>query len=507
MLAINVYSAITVCFVVFQSFDSDEFALSSLKFFLPSRKKIQSEFVLPPIRYLPNYSDISNTGSGSKMGVANSEDSCNSNDSPHGINHSFAISTERTVFGRMSVEAPVSALSTVTKHSNTLHPNRQERAQKETLGTYHAHHRRCVVEKVLRSYSCSSSNEGRRAFSSLPASSSKRRFPLTSIATQKKLESSSTLRRAVLPRRRRLLCGEKYAKRFGHSVVAKHDLVEIMLQRAMADTTKGGKLAEEFLRRDCLGVDNSGSGCTRTTYSDAVGREGTQGFHTNNDDIDSATIFRQLNILKRGGYWKYLLREDAQEEEQHWDEERLNRFRKEANKENFPRASHPNTRIAYRSQREWEWDDEEDYEEEGRTHRNSINLFVGSALKISNTNDIDIKCIGFRVHTVTKDGWMCSSEQFCCGNNNCNGATGGSTKQQQQQQHLVLLHLPGKLAVLGRQGMCIRGMDLMKRRDNGAVEPHTHHLANTGNGNGHGILGDHPSTATDHLLLFGRISL
>jgi hypothetical protein len=280
-----------------------------------------------------------------------------------------------------------------------------------------------------------------------------------------------------------------------------------MLQRAMTDR------AEDYLHMHCLGVHNSSSGCTRTIYSAAVGREVAQGIHTNNDGIDSATIFRQLNILKTGGYWKYLLLEDAQEEEQDWDEEMLpeersNRVRKEASKENSPRASHPNTCIGYRNQREWEWDDEEDYEdyeEEGRTHRNSINPFVGSALQISNKNDIGIECIGFRVQTVTKDGWMCSSEQFCCGSNNCNGATAGSTRHQ--QQHLVLLHLPSKLAALGRHGMYMRGMDLMKRRDNGAVEPHTHHHANTGYGNGNGILGDHPSTITDHCLLFGRISL
>jgi hypothetical protein len=466
------------------------------------------------------------------MNVANSNDSCNSIDSSHGVNDAFAISTERTVFARTSVEAPVVELLTVTKHSNDLYPNRQERAKIATLGRHHAHHRRCVVEKVLQSHSCSSANEGSKTFSSLPVSSSKRRLPLTSIVTRKKLASSSTLRRAVLPKRRRQLSGEKYPKRFCHSV-PKHDLVEIMVRRGMAveimvrrgmaDAKKGGKLAEEFVRRQCLGGHNSSNGCTRTTRSAPVRKEGTQGTHTNNDDIDSTTIFRQLNILKRGGYWKYLPREDAQEEEHHWDEERLperrsNLFRKEENKENFPRASHPNTRIAYRSQREWEWDNEEDdddhedYGEEGETHRNSIDPFVGSALEISNKNYIDIECIGFRVHTVTKDGWMCSSEQICCGNNNCDGATAGSTKQQQQQQQpqqqlLVMLHLPSKVATLGRQGMCVRGMDLMKRRNNGVLEPHTHRHANTGYGNGHGILEDRPSTTMNHYLLFGRISL
>jgi hypothetical protein len=59
---------------------------------------------------------------------------------------------------------------------------------------------------------------------------------------------------------------------------------------------------------------------------------------------------------------------------------------------------------------------------------------------------------GIVVRRVTKDGWWVSSSLV-------NG------------EDCHILRLPSKLASLGRDGMKLFGMDLMKRRDNGVLEP------------------------------------
>ena len=167
--------------------------------------------------------------------------------------------------------------------------------------------------------------------------------------------------------------------------------------------------------------------------------------------------------------------------------EQYNLLRREENKENVARTIHPNRRSDYDSQGIWDYEESEDSLEE------EIDPFVGSVLANGNRNTMLGGSIGFRVHAITEDGWMCCLEELApsvC-KKNCNAL---ADEPCATQQTLVLLHLPTKVAALGRQGMFVSGMDLMKRRDNGVLEPHTR------------ILSSNPLTrSTNHL--FGRASL
>jgi hypothetical protein len=318
--------------------------------------------------------------------------------------------------------------------------------------------------------------------------------PLASLVACGTRATNSSLRKAVLPRKRKLkVAGERYRKRFRHSVV-KFGLVEAIVPREMVET------------RDEVGLEREYS---FMSSDHACNTESQTGIHTNND-IDSVAIFRQLNILKRGGYWEHLQRNGTHDEEGHREcetlpDERWNHspFRKDENKENLSRANHPNTLIYYQE------DDDDEDEHDGNP--SSIDPYVGSALAITDKNRTIGNSIVFFVHAITEDGWMCSSQAFCGGNDcGCSDvhnepsaaaeSSSGHHHYHKKHQSLLLLHLPSKVAALGRTGMCVRGVDLMKRRDNGALEPHIHL---TTSGYGHAFLGD--SSLSDPL--FGRISL
>lgn len=233
--------------------------------------------------------------------------------------------------------------------------------------------------------------------------------------------------------------------------------------------------------------EKAGQNCFHPKGCDAYNCGGINDTEDTSDLIDSNKIFRQLNILKRGGYWKHLVMGGSVPEHVCYDdgdvyEEEQNRIRKEENKENLPRAGHPNIQITNSSQGEWSYEEDDFIQEEEEFHSNGVGPFVGSALVTNSKHGMVDGPVGFRVHEITEDGWMCS---------HCHGAIGPSNTSQHP---LLLFHLPDRVATLGRMGMVISGIDLMKRRDNGALEPHTHDLRRS------------PSTMpTDYL--FGTISI
>ena len=144
-------------------------------------------------------------------------------------------------------------------------------------------------------------------------------------------------------------------------------------------------------------------------------------------------------------------------------------------RENDPRP-HPNTltaaHIRHELQREWgdntgyddDEEDEDDYEEED-TFDESTNPFVGCAFT---TDRVDFGVpIGFYVHAVTEDGWVCSEGL----RDNNDVGEHEECGEEGRPKKLLLLRLPSKVAAIGRQGMYVQHVDLMKRQDNGAVEP------------------------------------
>ena len=176
------------------------------------------------------------------------------------------------------------------------------------------------------------------------------------------------------------------------------------------------------------------------------------------DGIRSEKIFEQLNILKRGGYWKHLLMGNMQERFDGQDEERFeyggpaNNFSQKENKENIPYARHPNARPRYSRHGTTSNEEDGDYIEEEELWHNSLGQFVGSVIASNSKNDT--VGVSFRVHDITEEGWMCFLER--------------------KEQSMFLLRLPAKVAALGKEGMLVMGVDLMKRRDNGVLEPCTH---------------------------------
>jgi len=196
----------------------------------------------------------------------------------------------------------------------------------------------------------------------------------------------------------------------------------------------------------------------------------------------NVTIFRQLSILKLGGYWKHLQREDQWEgitPQQSWifggnDE----------NKENVIR-SHPNiftTVPVYHEQRDITIDDDIAEEDDDGDDGDDIeevddfclngrksDLFIECAF---NTDRVGFVGGGFYIQKITGDGWICSDQLY--DKNNINDDDGQQDTQTHQLSTLPLLRLPKKVTALGQEGMYIEDIDLMKRRDNGTIEPCNH---------------------------------
>ncbi len=265
----------------------------------------------------------------------------------------------------------------------------------------------------------------------------KRQTPLSALTITRASTSRSTPQPAVLPRRKReAFAVERPPKRFCRFILDQGPIGSIQ-------QSKGGKSSK----------------CS-------------------DDGITSEKIFEQLNVLKRGGYWKHLISGDMQEAFDDQDEanseygETPNYFRRKENKENISYASHPNTWSSYSSHGTTDYEEDEDSREEEESHHNGLGPFVGSVI----TSDSKGDTIGvrFRVCSITEEGWMCGLER--------------------KEQSKFLLHLPPKVAALGKQGMLVKGVDLMKRRDNGILEPCTHFRPST------------PSTNAADDLLFGSIS-
>ena len=196
------------------------------------------------------------------------------------------------------------------------------------------------------------------------------------------------------------------------------------------------------------------------------------------DGIRSEKIFEQLNVLKRGGYWKHLLMGDLQDGFDGQDEESFefggtaNNFRRKENKENIPYARHPNARPRYSRHGTTSNEEDEDYIEEEESRHSSLGQFIGSVIASNSKNETI--GVSFRVHAITEEGWMCFLER--------------------KEQSMFLLRLPAKVAALGKEGMLVTGVDLMKRRDNGVLEPCTHFRPSN------------PSIDVTNALLVGSIS-
>lgn len=255
----------------------------------------------------------------------------------------------------------------------------------------------------------------------------KRKLPLSAPTTAQLSPSKSTLPTAVLPRRKRkAFTDDRPQKRSCTHGVAKHEQVEIIF-----DARNRGKFSK-----------------------------------TSEDGIDSEKIFQQLNVLKRGSYWKHLLRSDLQEEDDGQDEdyfeygEARNYSRRKENKENTSHTGHPNTRSSDSTHEATSYNEEEDSRNEEESH-SGRGQFVGSV--ISSNNKGDTMGISFRVYAITEEGWMCGLEP--------------------KEQSTILLHLPPKVAALGRQGMVVTGVDLMKRKDNGVLEPYSHFRSSNSSAN------------------------
>ncbi|KAG7362031.1 hypothetical protein IV203_025697 [Nitzschia inconspicua] len=208
---------------------------------------------------------------------------------------------------------------------------------------------------------------------------------------------------------------------------------------------------------------------------------------TTHGEIDQAKILHHLRVLKNGGYWQYLPKEednspavaddgvlreqsdsddtsdlvgesDTRSSRRHGDLSSQVARDGVGNKENI---SHLVNRKQLRnrvSENELDHhDDEDDDPEEDEDHDDVLNA-------VDNHNDrfgiVHSMCVlsaqpqGIVVRRVTDDGWMMAS-----------------SLDTTTVEASCLLRLPSKVASLGRDGMTIFGMDVMKRKDNGALEP------------------------------------
>ncbi len=372
-------------------------------------------------------------------------------------NYSAANSLSTTVVGN----GQELGLSTNRLEPNTSGTNnRCEMTREPKSADRHSHRRYGVEQLELQSHSCCPSIEDSNALSTLSTCLMKYRVPLATLKAQRAFTSSCIRQEAVLPKRRhRAFEDERSSKRLC-SPDARYEYIK------RSEEKQDG---ESNLRRKLVDFKS---------HNEYFDEQESQGDEDTSEVIDKEKIFQQLNILKRGGYWKHLSGNcrggefsDGDDIWHHEDifihEDRLDRKRKDENKENGRQARHPNIQIMSSAQ------EEVDFREEEEFHRNSVGPFVGSALTVNSKISMMDGPIGFRIIEITEDGWMCCLDRFwhCVCNINKHHAVDSSGILRQA---LVLLYLPRRVAALGRQGMVISDIDLMKRRDNGALEPHTH---------------------------------
>ncbi|KAL3916639.1 MAG: hypothetical protein SGILL_005084 [Bacillariaceae sp.] len=196
--------------------------------------------------------------------------------------------------------------------------------------------------------------------------------------------------------------------------------------------------------------------------------------HNNLLKIDQDKIVRQISILKKGGYWKFLLPEEevrdgdgesvfALHQSRSLDEDET----EEEGGENKTLPNKENMRCLDNRQNHIHDDADtyDDYANNEAQHDDS-----SSSNDIHNRTDPAIenndfqgcilpspRCDTFWVKKVTDDGWLCTR----------------SLQQQgdHEDKDCHLLRLPSKVSRLGCDGMMISGIALMHRRDNGALEP------------------------------------
>jgi hypothetical protein len=195
-----------------------------------------------------------------------------------------------------------------------------------------------------------------------------------------------------------------------------------------------------------------------------------------NDAIDHGKIVQQMSILKKGDYWKHLPSEGTEGgissdfalppsvDEDEEDEEDVNEpF---VDKENIPHLRNRLDVHAHDDDGNGDLDLEYELRPNGTIGSREMvvaeesNGFLTRILPLFSSSDS--QCTFF-VKKVTDDGWFCASSQ------------------EEQEASCHLLRLPSKVAKLGCNGMSITGITLMKRRDNGVLEP-CNPLGNIGNG-------------------------
>ena len=225
--------------------------------------------------------------------------------------------------------------------------------------------------------------------------------------------------------------------------------------------------------------------------------------------IDGEKIILQLNILKEGRYWKYLPKEEDDNDGDDGDDtnnhdsgrghtstslyhssapQSVTYHEYETDKENVSYVSNQNPlqcRLLYEHgvedrEEEEEEDgnnDEENDEEEDHEFYDDDEDQTGMILDRRNNHGsirpIYQCCVisgdpshgGFCVVRVTDDGWLCSKKKSST--SRCNDMS----VEEDGLQGPYLLRLPLKVGKLGREGMTISGIDLMKRLDNGILEP------------------------------------
>mmetsp|Transcript_12802 Transcript_12802/g.22318 ORF Transcript_12802/g.22318 Transcript_12802/m.22318 type:complete len:471 (+) Transcript_12802:236-1648(+) len=220
---------------------------------------------------------------------------------------------------------------------------------------------------------------------------------------------------------------------------------------------------------------------SRSSFDSSDNNKGSNNSNDENSkQLDDLKILQLLNVLKEGGYWKYLPKEhddggddggvemdfitgtssttshgeERQRQQHHHHQQHHNDDYDdyETNKENC--SSYGNRTDDAMTSQDPRWtmeevnDDEEEDDEEDDADTDNDCAFCACVLSSSSDHD------GFYVRKVTDDGWLCS------------GTPGNSVDED-----CHLLRLPLKLAKLGKDGMRISGIDLMQRSNNGVLEP------------------------------------
>ena len=290
-----------------------------------------------------------------------------------------------------------------------------------------------------------------------------------------------------------------------------------------------------------VGARSQSKSIPTSTQKDGDDKEGTINRKTSCSDIktEETTIFRQLGILKRGGYWKHLPREEQEQDQEEHEEGMLpdERWRnnsmgslvgnKDENKENLIRyLNHPNVMrtVAEFNEDDVEADDDtiateiDDMDDDDCLHDSNSDPFSEYVLTRTdrigcnaNSGSIGSLCKGFYIHAITEDGWMCSNNCFhnsdiATDSNSYDEVLRGELKGEDNDKDkesrlkfqqlassssssspslsssspLILLRLPNKVAALGREKMHVQEIGLVKRRDNGTVEPCNYYLNSDG---------------------------